>query len=315
MLDSQDTPTFNMKVVVRETGLKPDTLRAWERRYGIPNPNRTAGGHRLYSQHQINLLKWLIVRQEEGMTISHAVDLWQQLLEKGEDPFGIDSEDMPVLPIESDLSGDMLIELREAWLKSCFSFDEYQAQQSLSQAFAQFPVETVCTELLQKNLSRIGQLWYEGEVTVQQEHFASALAVRQLEALLAASARPTQDICLIVACAPHEQHTFSPLLLTLLFRRRGWNVIYLGADVPYVKLETAVQAVDPHLVIISAQTLHTASLMMPMAKLLNEMKIPLAFGGAVFSYLENAQKLIPGYYLGNDLRKVPEIVYQLIKKQ
>ncbi|MCA9937221.1 MAG: MerR family DNA-binding transcriptional regulator, partial [Anaerolineales bacterium] len=40
-----------MKVVVQETGLKPDTLRAWERRYGVPSPERTAGGHRLYSQY------------------------------------------------------------------------------------------------------------------------------------------------------------------------------------------------------------------------------------------------------------------------
>ncbi|MBN1317671.1 MAG: MerR family DNA-binding transcriptional regulator, partial [Anaerolineales bacterium] len=44
-----NTPVFNLKVVIKETGLKADTLRVWERRYGLPGPNRTAGGHRLYS--------------------------------------------------------------------------------------------------------------------------------------------------------------------------------------------------------------------------------------------------------------------------
>ena len=82
-------PIYNLKVVVRETGLKPDTLRAWERRYNLPNPQRTNGGHRLYSQHDIEILKWLIDRQSEGMTISRAVALWQELTDREGDPFQV----------------------------------------------------------------------------------------------------------------------------------------------------------------------------------------------------------------------------------
>ena len=76
---SDDTPTFNLKAVVQDTGLKPDTLRAWERRYGLPTPERSQGKHRLYSQRDIDILKWLNARQEEGLTISRAVDLWRKL--------------------------------------------------------------------------------------------------------------------------------------------------------------------------------------------------------------------------------------------
>jgi len=72
MRDANQTPTFNLKVVVRETGLKPDTLRAWERRYGMPQPHRTPGGHRLYSQYDIDTLKWMVDRQNEGLSISRA---------------------------------------------------------------------------------------------------------------------------------------------------------------------------------------------------------------------------------------------------
>ncbi|MDV7400978.1 MerR family transcriptional regulator, partial [Arthrospira platensis SPKY1] len=76
MNTSSKLPSFNLKVVIQETGIKPHTLRAWERRYGLPQPERTPGGHRLYSQRDIDIVKWLIHRQEEGLTISRAVELW-----------------------------------------------------------------------------------------------------------------------------------------------------------------------------------------------------------------------------------------------
>ena len=80
------TPTYNLGAVLRETGLKADTLRAWERRYGLPPPQRTSGGHRLYTQHDIGTLKWLMARQQEGLSIARAVDLWRQIEGEGQDP-------------------------------------------------------------------------------------------------------------------------------------------------------------------------------------------------------------------------------------
>ncbi len=75
--DNSTLPIFNLKAVVKETGIKPDTLRAWERRYGMPAPQRTTGGHRLYSQRDVDLLHWLLARQAEGMSISRAVEMWE----------------------------------------------------------------------------------------------------------------------------------------------------------------------------------------------------------------------------------------------
>ena len=195
MTRKNDIPTFNMKVVVQETGLTPDTLRAWERRYGMPSPERTKGGHRLYSQYEIDILKWLIARQDEGLSISKAVDLWHQLEDKGEDPF----ETVPTSSIEpkqplTNISGNQMAEIRAAWLKACLNFDEDNARYILAQAFAVFPMESVCFEILQQGLNEIGQGWFEGTITEQQEHFSSALAVRQLEALLASMSGISNDI-------------------------------------------------------------------------------------------------------------------------
>lgn len=307
MLDASTTPTFNMKVVVQETGLKPDTLRAWERRYGVPAPERTAGGHRLYSQHEIDMLKWLIARQDEGLNISHAVELWRQLESEGQDPILSYGHEAPPPPAPKPVlvSGGRIDALREAWVAACLRFEEQTAQQIVAQAFAIFPIETVCFELLQKGLQQIGAGWYEGRVSVQQEHFASALAVRQLESLLSSMASAVRQGRLLVVCPPEEQHTFGLLLLALLLRRRGWDVVYLGANVPLARLEASVQAIKPQMVLAAAQTLPAAGTTLDMARLLQGMGVPLAYGGGVFVQLPAARERIPGYFLGASLPEAP----------
>lgn len=181
--------TYNLKAVVQETGLKPDTLRAWERRYGLPDPDRTSGGHRLYSERDIDILKWLLARQDEGLSISRAVALWRSIIDEGENPLEtmrIDSAESEPLPI---IVGETLNQLRDAWIDACLEFDEQTAETILSQALALYPAETVCFDILQAGLSTIGRQWYEGETTAQQEHFASALALRRLNTIMAMSPR------------------------------------------------------------------------------------------------------------------------------
>jgi methanogenic corrinoid protein MtbC1 len=192
------------------------------------------------------------------------------------------------------------------------AYDERTAENILAQASALYPLETVCFELLQKGLTYLGEGWFKGEVTVQQEHFASALAMRRLDALVAAAPPPTRPGRILVACSPAEEHTFSPLLITLLLRRHSWNVLYLGADVPLNRLEMTTATTRPQLVIVSAQQLHTAATLLEMAELLQRENVPLAFGGAIFNVLPPLRFRIPGYFLGERLDLTPQIVEQLL---
>jgi DNA-binding transcriptional MerR regulator/methylmalonyl-CoA mutase cobalamin-binding subunit len=314
MAATHHRPTYNLKVVVRETGLKPDTIRAWERRYGLPTPERSQGGHRLYSQQDIDTLKWLISRQAEGMSISRAVELWRQFEAEGEDPLqalvtpGVSDAALPLSPVQ----GDVLADLRERWVTACQDFDEQTAEQVIAQASAQFLPETVCLEILQKGLSEIGLHWYEGKVSVQQEHFSSALAMRRLQTMIAANPPPSRPGRIIVACPPEEDHTFSPLLITFLLKRRGWEVIYLGADVPADRLANTVAATDPHLAILSAQQLYTAARLLEIATLLSDLDIPVGYGGLVFNEQPALQTRIPGHFLGENLEQVPQAVEHLL---
>lgn len=319
MNPSPDTPVYNLKAVVRETGLKPDTIRAWERRYGLPEPRRTESGHRLYSHNDIKMLKWLVARQAEGMSISRAIVLWRRLVDTDIDPADVAAPGLS--PSRPQLSGvptpvivgaDNLTQLRDAWLNACLRFDEQAAERVISQAFALFSVEVVCVELLQRGLALIGQGWFEGRITVQQEHFASALATRRLEALLAVTPPPTRPNRILVGCPPEETHTFAPMLLALLLRRQGWDVIFLGADIPLTNLIATTQAARPQLVVLVAQQLYTAASLLEMGRLLFSEQVPMAFGGRIFAQLPALRQRIPGYYLGDHIDAASQTVEQIL---
>ncbi len=94
------------------------------------------------------------------------------------------------------IEGETVAELRQLWIDACLQFDELRAKQTLAQAFALFPTQLVCFELLQKGLVEVGAGWYEGRISVQQEHFASALAMRRLNTLVSAAPAPTRQLAL-----------------------------------------------------------------------------------------------------------------------
>lgn len=301
---------LNMKAVVRETGIKADTLRAWERRYGVPRPERSKGGHRLYSTRDVRILQWLKARQNEGLTIKLAVEEWRRLEESGGDPlqgsvYDIGSD--TVAGQQTNLDG-----LRDQWVEACRSFNEARAQQVLSSAFAMFRPEDVSIQLLTSGLARIGEMWAEGELTVQQEHFASEIAQRRLEALIAAAPAPVRTGKVLILCPPGEHHAFIPLLITFLLRQSGRSVVYLGANVPAERLEESIRSLNPVLVVLCATLVHSAASALDLLAVLREEGVLGAFGGSVFSRFPNLIERIPAHYLGDDLHGVVERVESLI---
>lgn len=352
--DDYNNPTYNLKAVVQETGLKADTLRAWERRYGLPQPTRAESGHRLYSKRDIHILKWLLARQNEGLSISRAVAFWQRLIEDGVDPIdpdefgpnhfgseasvqpssgssqshttnqtsanGYDNDppsttpDIPIAPSDnlSITFGGHIRELRHEWVSACLVFDEAKAEQIVTSAFSLFEIETVCIELLLKGIAEIGNGWAQGRITVQQEHFATSLATRRIHALINGTPAPTRPGKILIGCPAGEEHALPSDILALLLRRQGWSVIFLGANIPTKNLIDTVVTTRPSLVIVTVQRLQTAATLLEMGTALYNAKIPLAYGGSVFSRSPSLQHYIPGFYLGDDIRNVPIVVEQLM---
>lgn len=295
-------PLFNLKAVVRETGVAAPTLRTWERRYGLPRPQRAPSGRRLYSRRDVETVRWLAQRLSEGMTIGQAIALWRSLEEAGKDPLTEYSR-MPSegLPAERET----LERWRNAWVAACMAFDEAAADSVANQAFALYPPETVCIEVLLRGLQEIGDLWYAGKATVAQEHFASSLALRRLESLIQAAPPPVRPSRLLVVAPPLERHSVNLRCLTYLLRRHGWDVVYLGAETPLERLTETLQALQPRWVITAAQYLATVPGLVDLAEVLRMEGFPLGYGGRVFNWLPVLRRRIPGHFLGERLDEVP----------
>jgi DNA-binding transcriptional MerR regulator len=302
------TPIYNLKAVTKETGLSPATLRAWERRYGLVKPHRSPGGHRLYSRQDIEMLKWLIARQHEGLSISQAVEMWRMQLE-GTQPGIIKTGPSTFRPTMEE---NILVELREKWVAACQAFEDIAANQVVDQAFGIAPPETVSIEIFQKGLAQIGQGWYAGTLSVQQEHFASSIATQRLNIIISALPAPTRPESILVACPPGEEHDFILLLCSYLLRRKGWDVLYLGSNVPLDHLDQTIKSTRPAMVLSAAQSLTGAASLSKMSEYLVSRRRLLAYGGGIFNSLPVAEQRISGYYLGTDLPALPTIIEKVI---
>ncbi|MBS3752957.1 MAG: MerR family transcriptional regulator [Anaerolineales bacterium] len=317
----EETPTYNLGVVVQETGINPDTLRAWERRYGLPQPERTEGGHRIYSRRDIETVKWLIARQEEGLRISQAVRLWKEIIQAGRDPFqeqrvpGEGSSTTSPVPREREGEGEgvMIRRLRDEWLEAALSYDPMRADYVFSEALARFSEEVATYQVLLKGLEEVGERWYRGDISVQNEHFITSLAKRRVQALIFALPAPIREQKIVVACPPKERHTFSALLITLFLGRQGYPVLYLGADVPGRDFDDMLHFTSSRMVIFSANLLSTAAQVFDIAGQLVEDGIPVGYGGRVFNHIPSLRESMPGLFLGEDFKNIAPRVEGVLK--
>jgi len=118
-----------------------------------------------------------------------------------------------------------------------------------------------------------------------------------------------------VGCPANEWHTFTPMLISLFLRRRGLNVIYLGANVPAADFEKTVKSVHGSLVLLVAQTLITAAALQQTAQALAGLRIPIGYGGRIFNLQPALQKHIPGTLLGNTIISSLDTVEKLLQSK
>ncbi len=304
--------TYTLGSVLRKTGINADTLRAWERRYKLPTPQRSEGGHRLYSERDVEIIKWLIRQQEDGMRIGQAVKRWRQMLEAGDDPL----YQAEATRAGADLAGDLsqIEGLRQKWLNACLRFDEVEAEQIANDAFTRFSPEVAFTEVFLPSVREIGELWYAGKATVQQEHFASALLMRRLNALITTSPPPTRPEKMIIACPPKEEHTLSALLLTLFLRRRGFQVVYLGDNVPLAEFRETVENVKPNMVLLIAQQLKTAATLEQSIQALAASGVTIGYSGGIFNAMPTLHPYMSGEFMGNTFEEVFGNIERLLRE-
>jgi MerR family transcriptional regulator, light-induced transcriptional regulator len=299
------TPLYNTKAVAQETGVPADTFRAWERRYGVPHPERTEGGHRLYSERDIAIIRWLRDRTGEGMTISQAI----ALLSSGAE------SNLGWLSTAVDREPRSWERLNTQLLSALIDYDATRADKVMSEAFAIYPLEDVLLRLVQPAMIEIGERWHRGELAVTTEHFATQFVRRKLSSLL-----NTYDIAegrgmIVMGCSPSEQHEIGAMMIALFLVRHGWQVIYLGPEVPKSDLIETVRKLQPDMVCMSASTTETALELIELGHAIEALAPPrphFAYGGRAFIQNAVIGESMPGIYLGTTPHEAIETVAELL---
>jgi MerR family transcriptional regulator, light-induced transcriptional regulator len=302
-----DAPVYTIKTVVQETGIPPATLRAWERRYGVLSPGRSDGGYRLYSERDIAILRWLKTQVDMGVSISRAVALLEMRHQAGEEPelkaTRAAAEGAALASTGARGPEAIVEELTETLL----GFEELRVEAILNEAFALYPVETVAEDIIAPALVEIGEMWHRGEASIVQEHFATAILRRRLTALFHAYAQPAAGPLAITGSGPAEWHDVGILLVSLVLRRVGWRVIYLGQNVPAHHLSLEIARLKPTVVCLSAATLESADALQEVydsVRTLSEPRPRLIFGGRAFNIHPELRSRFPGTFVADTARNL-----------
>jgi DNA-binding transcriptional MerR regulator len=221
--------------LAKRTGVSPELLRAWEQRYGLLQPTRTAGGFRLYSAADEARVQGMQSLVAGGLAAAQAARL---LL----------SDDEPA-PRSVSTSAATLEDAAGNLTASLDRLDEQAANTALDRLFAGYTVETVLRDAVIPYLHRLGDRWEAGEVSVAQEHFASNLLRGRLLGL-AQGWGQGQGPGAILACVPGEQHELGLLAFGVALRRRGWRITYLGSDSPIGAVADISRSLLPAVVVL-----------------------------------------------------------------
>jgi MerR family transcriptional regulator, light-induced transcriptional regulator len=235
-------------VVASRTGLTPDVLRVWERRYGVVEPSRTESGQRLYSDADVERLRLLQQATAQGRNISQLADLGTAELQE------LVQGDAAVVPRLSDPGGVIPADA-EAWigvaLERAARLDAPGLEQLLRRLAAVWGTAVFLESFVAPLFRRIGEEWHEGRLRIAHEHMATAVMRGVLMSLSSELAPSTSSPRLVVATPPGERHEIGALLVAAAAAAAGWRLTYLGVELPAADIALAAEQSGARAVAVS----------------------------------------------------------------
>lgn len=240
---------YPIRVVSKLTGISVDTLRAWERRYAVVEPERDDRG-RLYSESDVDRLRLLRDAVDRGHAIGRVARLSTEelaaLLSRGAPPR---PEPGSAHAAPADLS---------ALQAAVDRFDAVGLRRELSRLAAVLPARALAREVALPFLHLVGEAWHEGKLSVAQEHLVSAELRSLFGGLARLQAPPEPAPRLLLATPAGERHELGTLVASLVASGSGFAAIYLGPDLPAAELLEAARRVEPRAVVLGFTGSETA---------------------------------------------------------
>lgn len=237
---------YTVKHVARMTGIPADTVRMWERRYGVVEPTRSGGGYRMYDETAVRRLAamqalvmagWSPKRAAEQVTGATGVATVQE------------SDDEPSVPMTRGAADD-----RPSLVPLARDLDSQRLESTLTQVFASAPFEELVDEWLMPALAELGAAWQANTVSVGGEHFVSAGLHRHVADVLADARPPAGAPRVLAGLARSSRHELGILAFAASLRRADIDVVYVGSDLPAESWVETVWATRAQAVVLSAPT-------------------------------------------------------------
>lgn len=262
---------YSVKQASALTGITPDRLRAWERRYGIVKPSRTESRYRRYDDADLARLRLMVLLVEAGTPASLAAEEVRAAYAD--------------LPVNGHRTGQSVTTpgitglAVGALIEPAMSLDPSELEQLLDRAFASDSFELVAERWLLPALNALGQAWHDGRVDVAGEHFVSSAVRRRLSRAFDAAASARNGPEVIVGLPPGALHELGALTFATCLRRLGVDVRWMGSDLPVESWAHAVTRVGPGAVVISAPTKADLPAATEVAHRLSDSGVHLFLGG------------------------------------
>jgi DNA-binding transcriptional MerR regulator len=229
---------LRIQAVAIATGVPVATLRAWERRYGVPSPARTAASYRLYEQDDVAEIERMRDLVAEGTRAAQAAEVVVR-----ERAAGLGAGGAP----DAERSRQLVI---ERMLRAMVRMDSDALDRELSMA-AEMDDAAAFDRVVGPALVRVGELWKRGEISLAHEHFISDRVATYLHSRLRIATPSEVRGRVVLACFPDEDHSLALLAVALRFAVWGYRPTVLGPRTPPAAVGDAVRMVDPDLVGLS----------------------------------------------------------------
>ena len=244
---------YTIKQASALSGVGIPLLRAWERRYEVVEPSRSASGYRLYGEHDIDRLRamraligsgWAPQQAAARIRASTMAEI-SALAGPPNEPIdrGLDR---PAPSSSPRRAADLIDRL----VAAARFIDADGLEAALDDAFAGARFEVVADSIVLPALHEIGKMWERHEVSVAGEHAASQAVLRRLAMAYEAAGDGAATQPVLVGLGPGARHEFGAFAFATAARRAGLPVIYLGPDLPVESWGSAVVERDARAAVI-----------------------------------------------------------------
>lgn len=247
MAASPPSLLHSVRVVARRTGLTPDLLRAWEKRYRVVEPMRTAGGQRNYTDADIERLRLLVRATAGGRQIGQVAHLGKAELEE------LTAGDVRLAPesAATEAVDPAVSQYLDGALTAAEHFDATALEAGLRTAALRLPSDQVLDSVFGPLLLAIGTRWQAGELPPANGHLATSIIRRVLTWMTDFPSVREDAPAIVVGTPALQMHDLGAMLAATAAAGSGWRVTFLGASLPALELARAARLAEADTVALS----------------------------------------------------------------